>query len=460
MVTKSTFSDVPNNTASNWWRDDGLRRNVLHCMGCCFCVYYLGYDSSLLNGLQALPQWNEYFHSPSGNLLGLYAASVYLPSLLFAFVGEQISNRYGRRTAICVGTIVLFAGGVFNAFSQNPGQFIGSRVIIGSGGSIAKSHLRDRLHRRTLHPGDVGLEAAVPSPVHRAILVMLFTLTAPESPRYLLKMGKQEKALSVLSKYHANGETDDPLVQWELHEIESALLQEASARSSYLDFFRTPGNLRRLAVILTISVGTNWITSINAGLGAWNLIVAVSAGLNVERFGRRPLFLTSFIGMFCSYAIVMGLSATFATSGNTTAGLAVIPFLFIFYGFYDIALNPLPYPYTAEILPFALRSKGLALFVCVQNVAISFNQFVTPIALAKIQWKYYAVFLCVLLCYILLALLFYRETKGLSLEESAILYDFDKKTARIRVAGVFQEEDVKREIQHVELAETGKPSEA
>lgn len=80
----------------------------------------------------------RYFHSPSGNLLGLYAASVYLPSLLFAFVGEQISNRYGRRTAIWVGTVILFAGGIFNAFSQNPGQFIGSRVIIGSGGSIAK----------------------------------------------------------------------------------------------------------------------------------------------------------------------------------------------------------------------------------------------------------------------------------------------------------------------------------
>lgn len=67
-------------------------------------------------------------------------------------------------------------------------------------------------------------------------------------------------------------------------------------------------------------------------MAVWNLIIAVSAGLQVERFGRRPLFLTSFIGMFCSYAIVMGLSAVFATQGNTTAGTAAIPFLFIFYG--------------------------------------------------------------------------------------------------------------------------------
>jgi hypothetical protein len=54
--------------------------------------------------------------------------------------------------------------------------------------------------------------------------------------------------------------------------------------------------------------------------------------------------------------------------------------------------------------------------------------------------------------------LFLRETKGLSLEESAILYDFDKKTARVRVAGMFQQEDAKEEVQHVESAGHGKPS--
>lgn len=80
----------------------------------------------------------RYFNYPKGHVLGLYAASVYLPSLVFAFVGEQISNRWGRRAAIWTGTIILLIGGLWNAFAQSPGQFIGSRVIIGSGGAIAK----------------------------------------------------------------------------------------------------------------------------------------------------------------------------------------------------------------------------------------------------------------------------------------------------------------------------------
>lgn len=95
-------------------------------------------DSSLLNGLQAIPAWNAYFGTPTGNWLGLFAASVYLPSFVFAFVGEQISNRYGRRVAIWVGTTILFIGGIWNAFATSSGQFIGSRIVIGSGGSIAK----------------------------------------------------------------------------------------------------------------------------------------------------------------------------------------------------------------------------------------------------------------------------------------------------------------------------------
>jgi MFS family permease len=360
---------------------------------------------------------DRYFNTPKGQLLGLYAASVYLPSFIFAFVGEQISNRWGRRVAIWTGTVILLIGGIWNAFATDAGQFIGSRVIIGSGGAIAKvsapallveiAHPRLRpvlggIYYGLFYSGSFMSAVmcskcnAILLRIHADVsvaglyipgtwswrmpcflqcigplLVLAFTCTAPESPRvscssrflnyianyqFLIKKGRNEQALNVFAKYHANGQVDDPLVQWEYHEVQSAIQQEESVTASYLDFFRTPGNRRRLFVIISISVGTNWvgnslisfylapilrsvgvadpvkIASINAGLAIWNLTIAVSAGTQVERFGRRPLFLTSFIGMFCSYAVVMGLSATFATQKNQAAGLAAVPFLFIFYG--------------------------------------------------------------------------------------------------------------------------------
>ena len=63
------------NTNSWWFKDPRLRQNVLHCVGLYFCVFYPGYDASLLNGLQAMPQWKKYFHSPNSSYLGLISAT-------------------------------------------------------------------------------------------------------------------------------------------------------------------------------------------------------------------------------------------------------------------------------------------------------------------------------------------------------------------------------------------------
>ena len=131
------------------------------------------------------------------------------------------------------------------------------------------------------------------------------------------------------------------------------------------------------------------LTAVNAGLAVWNLILAETAALNMERVGRRPMFLISTGGMIASYAIVMACSATYAKSvpKNIHAGTAAIPFLFFFYGFYDIAWTPLGYAYTCEVTPYHMRTKGLAIYTISQNASNAFNQFVNPIALAKLTWK-------------------------------------------------------------------------
>lgn len=42
VPTRSAQADNPDNTRSAWWKDPGLRINVLHCMGACICPFYLG----------------------------------------------------------------------------------------------------------------------------------------------------------------------------------------------------------------------------------------------------------------------------------------------------------------------------------------------------------------------------------------------------------------------------------
>lgn len=94
--------------------------------------------------------------------------------------------------------------------------------------------------------------------------------------------------------------------------------------------------------------------------------------------------------------------------------LATVPFVFLFYLFYDIAYTPMLIAYTLEILPFNIRAKGFAVMVgwpvafklsltdhhygqnLVVSLTLAFNQFVNPWALDAIGWKYVCVQLSML----------------------------------------------------------------
>lgn len=274
----------------------------------------------------------------------------------------------------------------------------------------------------------------------------------PESPRFLVSKGKIDEAHRVLAKYHANGDMDDQLVLFELEEIKEAIETErtAGAGVSYASFFKTRGNLHRLAILIMVGFFSQWvgngiisyylvqilesvgITSegqqqgFNGGLQIWNWLLAVGASLSCEKLGRRKLWLTSAIGMFFSFIIIMACSAAYADLGKHSAGPAVLAFLFIYFGFYDIAFTGLTLAYPMEILPFSLRTRGLAILQLCINCALFFNQYVNPIALTALAWKYYSVYIVIQAIAIVCIYFFYPETKGLMLEEVAQVFDGDK----------------------------------
>ena len=54
---------------------------------------------------------------------------------------------------------------------------------------------------------------------------------------------------------------------------------------------------------------------------------------------------------------------TTSADGADIRPTATLPFIFIFYLFYDLAYTPMLIAYTLEILPFTIRAKGFAVMV-------------------------------------------------------------------------------------------------
>lgn len=87
-----------------------------------------------MNGLQALPQWREYFGHPTGALLGLVNAAQSAGSVaVLPFVGI-FSDRYGRRIVLLSGLVGVILATVIQATATTLAQFIVSRAVVGAAG--------------------------------------------------------------------------------------------------------------------------------------------------------------------------------------------------------------------------------------------------------------------------------------------------------------------------------------
>ncbi|WJG34376.1 major facilitator superfamily domain-containing protein [Fusarium oxysporum Fo47] len=405
-----------------WWKTSHLIKLNSIILSLVLFSSANGYDGGLMGSILALNTWNSFMQHPTGAYLGWMTAIYWLGNGLSTPLAAWCSNRYGRKPGLYAGYFFLIIGVGMQAGAPNEKAFTYARLFIGfAAGFLGNSapvlinEIAYPSHRAIASalfmcgwyvggticgwvtfacrviPNDWSWRIPVLLQIFLPLCALPGFLMAPESPRWYVSVGRLEEATDVIAKYHAGGNRDDPIVSTQMMEIEAAITAEKDAAKTCLN--------------------------------VWNLLWATAAAVSVDRLGRRFLFLTSASVMFLSFVVVTALSASFAKSGASSVGLAVVPFLFIFFAGYDVGLTPFLVAYPCEIWQFSLRSRGLTVAWCTTVASIFFNSFVNAIALDAIQWRYYIVFAVILFIFIFVVYFTYPETRGHTLEQMAVIFD-------------------------------------
>ncbi|KIK66534.1 hypothetical protein GYMLUDRAFT_38267 [Collybiopsis luxurians FD-317 M1] len=463
-----------------WYRKRNLTKLYMILVPTCIGVEMTsGFDSSMMNGLQAVSSWDIFYHSPRSALLGLMSAVYSLGAIVALPLVPWITDHLGRRLAIVFGSVFMVIGAAIQTASQNFAMFVVARLILGFGIPFAivaassligeLSHPKERAILGSLFNSCYFIGAIVaagvtlgtfsmqsnwgwriPSllQVTPSLLQISFIMFLPESPRWLISRGRGDEAFAILAKYHAEGDVNSEFVKAEYVQIEKTLeLEKETSEQSWKELFATSGMRKRLLIGSALGLFTQWsgngLTSyflarildnvgitddrtknlVNLATTCWSFVNGTFFALTASRFKRRTVYLTCTLSLLLIFTGWTIASARYAITNDQASSRAVIAFIFLYSPAYNVAFNAMTYTFLVEIFPFHVRAKGITIFQWFSRMAGFFNQFVNPIGIANAGWKYYISYCVWLLVEVIFVWLFFPETSHRTLEELAFLYE-------------------------------------
>lgn len=93
-----------------------------------------GWEVGSMGGILAMPQFLDYFHTPSDFRQGLMTAALIAGEFFGSLIiGLIFSDRFGRRVTIITSAAIYLIGQAVLVASHDQGMFIAGRVINGFG---------------------------------------------------------------------------------------------------------------------------------------------------------------------------------------------------------------------------------------------------------------------------------------------------------------------------------------
>jgi len=207
-----------------------------------------------------------------------------------------------------------------------------------------------------------------------AVAFLLLLFLVPETPRFLMLKGREDKARQVLARLVPSDEGDQ-----EIEEIRRSLSEHHSAKM--LSFGALLIFIGIMLSVFQQFVGINvvlyYAPTIFKGLGmttdaslfqtiivgAVNLIFTIVAIVTVDRLGRKPL---QIIGALVMAVSMLALGANFMFHGK---GLIALMSMLVYIAGFALSWGPVTWVLLSEIFPNQIRGKAMAVAVAAQWIA-------------------------------------------------------------------------------------------
>jgi sugar porter (SP) family MFS transporter len=274
--------------------------------------------------------------------------------------------------------------------------------------------------------------AVIPS-----VAMLLGMLFMPETPRWLVKRGREAEARSVLLRTRSYLSVEQEFANIkDIDRTETNKKGLAELRASWVKPLLIIGiglavgqqitGINTIIYYIPTTLASTGLSNTeavlaNVGVGALNVVAIgiVVVFRLVDRLGRKPLLLWGSVGMTLSMA-VLGVGSILHFTPNTTAWVVVVGSV-AFGMTFNLTWGPVLWVMLSEIYPLKVRGMAMGMTVVLHwganaTVSLTFPMLLTSVGAGGTFIGYALVGAAVLLFVYLLV----PETKGRSLEEIEI----------------------------------------
>jgi len=275
-----------------------------------------------------------------------------------------------------------------------------------------------------------------------ALVLVLGVYFCPESPRWLMKHGKYDKAFQSFLKIRAHPiiAARDYYYSYVIYQQEKEVAGGGSYFTRMRDIFTIPRIRRANYGAMTVMIaqqmcGINIISFYSStifqnvgysaeqalyaslGYGAIQVVFTIPTLFLIDPVGRRRLCLITFPFM-CIFLLAAGLSLLNDTGSQAAQIGPVVLFIYLFTIAYSLGEGPVAFQYSAEVFPTIQREQGMAWVVCINNtfagiLGLTFPRMQTVMTPTGAFGFYAGLNLIAWF----MIFVFVRETKQLTLEE-------------------------------------------